>query len=260
MITKNKREGLRAAPMLVAAALACVAGFSAAAQSENTATAKGIFLSEKEDRPTGVRFNVLLERGDSRRTVESAHRFINGDRMKFQFETNRDAYIYVVHRTFDGDPESSDTKRVAGSKGIEVVRREDRGRAKEATYQLLFPSSQAGQNNKLAARKVHTVPTSSSVYFNMDDKPGIEKLYLVVSPTPIDIKSYFDIESGKIRGRDDTADDVISRLNADLSQYGKNVELTFSKGIQVGEADSYGIVVDREKPMMLEVDLAHHRR
>ena len=261
---------------LAVAALLGWGGLPARAEDREDASPKGIFLSDGEDRKTGVRFNVLLKRGGKSRIVSTNYRFRDADRMKFQFTLNREAYVYVVHRTFEGDPGSDRVRRYAGPKGIEVVRdgdrdrgrSPDRGRRRAASYRMLFPNKAVGLDNRLKARRLYRVPADRNKYFTMDDNPGIEKLYLVVSRKRIDIKDHFDIRDGGVRRdrptggdgrRDDSGSDVLDRLTAKLAEYAGNSNLSLSKGIEVEEVDGYGIGVERGKPLMIEVDLAHHR-
>ncbi len=263
---------------LLATAL-LISGVSVAtAQQDADVSHKGIFLSDEEDRKTAVEFNVLLNRDGRQRIVESNHRFQDDDRMRFQFKLNRDSYVYVLHRTIDGDPRSDRVRRYAGPKGIEVVRDENRRRGspgdrdrersagEDGSYQLLFPNKTVGMDNRLRAHTVHTVPVDRNLFFTMDDNPGIEKLYLVVSDKQLDIGEHFDIEDGRSRRRsgsgsgrrDDSARDVLGQLTAKLAAYGGNSSVDFAtKGISV---ESYGVVLERDKPMMIEVDLAHHRK
>ena len=252
---------------LAAGALLVWGGLAAPAQEQEDASPKGIFLSDGEDRQTGVRFNVLLNRDGQARVVSSNHRFRDADRMKFQFTLNRHSYVYVVHRTFEGDPRSDRVRRYAGPKGIEVVRDDNRDRG-GASYQLLFPNEKVGRNNRLKTRRLYTVPADRDKYFMMDDNPGIEKLYLVVSPKRLDIEDHFDIRDGGVRRRgrpdgdgrrDNSSSEVLDRLTAQLAEYAGNADLSLSKGIEVEEVDSYGIGVERDRPLMIEVDLAHHR-
>ena len=264
-----------------AIALLALGGFVAWAQAGGDAfQPKGIFLSDSDDRKTAVKFNVLLKRDGRERLVDSNHRFRDDDQMRFQFELNRDSYVYVVHRTFDGDPGSDRVRRYAGPKGIEVVRDEnrrsdrpsDRDRSRsgrgEESYQLLFPGEKTGRTNFVKARTRHTVPTDRNTYFMMDDNPGIEKLYLVVAQKQLDIGDHFNLRDGRLRRsesggdgrRDDSDGDVLNQLTAKLAEYGGNAALSFPKGIRVEEADGYGVGVDRGKPLMVEVDLAHHSK
>ena len=265
---------------MAVAGLLVLGGLAALAQERDVfARAEGIFLSGEDDSPTVAKFNVLLNRGGRERVVESNHRFQDGDRMQFRFEINRDAYVWILHRSFAGQPDSDRVRRYAGPKGIDVVRDEnrrrerfpdrDRGRSGrgESTYHLLFPSERTGRDNRLKARRTYTVPSDRNTFFTMDNNPGIEKLYLVVSEERLDIADHFDLSDGRMRRRessgsgrrDDSESDVLDRLTARLADFGGNVELGFSKGLGV-EVDGYGIGVARDRPLMVEVDLAHDSR
>lgn len=234
---------------------------------------KGLFLSEARD---GVKFNVLLDRGDSERTVSTGYRFESGDRMRFQFEINRDSYVYFVHRQIDGDPTSAPVSQYAGLKGIRFVMNEQPARTRPAPptpprpasarpaspvspardgtpvrYKLLFPSDGAGRQNKLVAKKSHTLPLADGVHFEMDETPGIEKLYVVVSPTRLNRLEGLFAADGAIIDQGDASRNVTEIL----ARYSDNANVSIGKGIIV---DSYGVGVDEEKPFMTEVDLAHH--
>lgn len=190
--------------------------------------------------------------------------------MKFQFALNRAAYVYVVHRSLEGDPGSERVRRYAGPKGIEVIREERRERGRRlGSYRMLFPNREVGLDNRLKKRRLYRVPAAKDKYFRMDDNPGIEKLYLVVSRKRLDIEEHFDLEDGGVRRgrrsggegrRDDSGRDVLDRLTGKLAAYAGNTQLSLTKGIEVEEVDGYGIGVERDRPLMIEVDLAHHRK
>ena len=254
--------------VLAAAALLAWGGSGLEAGERADASPKGIYLSEGKERRTGVRFNVLLNRGGKSRIVSTNYRFRDGDRMKFQFALNRAAYVYVVHRSLEGDPDSDRVRRYAGPKGIEVVRGEDRSRRRAGSYRLLFPNRAVGLDNRLKARRLYRVPAARDKYFKMDDNPGIEKLYLVVSRKRLDIEEHFDLGDGGVHRsratggegrREDSGGDVLDRLTAKLAGYAGNTQRSLSKGIEVEEVDGYGIGVERGRALMIEVDLAHHR-
>lgn len=264
----------------LAAAWMAASGWAVSTPPQSDTSAKGIYLSDGENRKTGVKFNVLLNRDGRSRVVPTNHRFRNNDRMKFQFTLNRDAYVYVVHRTFQGDPASERVRRYAGPKGIEIVRDDhrdrrrspdrDRGRADRgrASFQLLFPHEKAGRDNHLKKRRLYTVPAARDRYFTMDENPGIEKLYLVVSSRKLDIGDHFNLADGGVRRdrptsgdgrRDDSDRDVLDRLTSKLADYAGNTDVSMAKGMGIEDTDGYGVGVDRNRPLMIEVDLAHHR-
>ena len=277
----RQRERARVWAVGCMAVVAFGVGASFGVLAQPAQSPSGIFVDGGQSGRTAVKFNVLLKRDGRERTVNSNYRFQDGDQMKFQFELNKEAYVYVVHREFEGDPGSRELQRLAGPMGINVVRDDDRrrrrpgerpgsGRSGEA-YQLLFPTRESGSSNRLSAKKVHTIPAQRDLYFTMDDRPGIEKLYLVTSDKPLDISEHFTLDGRLRRGnggsgrtpRDDTDDDVLSQLSAKLASYGSNAESEYvnAKGIQLErERDNYGSGRKPGEPFMNEVDLAHHRR
>jgi hypothetical protein len=215
--------------------------------------AKGIFLDKTAP---GVKFAVTLRRGADRLTVPTSFEFRSGDRMVFHFSLNRDAYVYVLTRSIPGD--SAVTSPFAGSKGIEIIESDGSKIARPATaYRLLFPLLKTGLQNKLSADVTHTVP-SNGAQFTMDSEPGIEKIYLVLSPKAIDMKQYFDMETGKML--QDGAQDARSDrgLGAELLGWSKNAQTSIadpaSKGIQI---EGYGVSSDSNRTALVEIDLKH---
>lgn len=241
------------------------------------ADAKGMYLRQAK---AGIKFNVLLDRDGRETPVSSGHHFRSGDRMRFLFELNSPAYVYVVHREIKGDPSSSSVSRYAGQKGIRFVHSSSAARTKPpagarqttgttepretvspppavevssrpSRYKLLFPSTGAGRSNKLDAGVIHAVPWSDGRQFTMDDSPGIEKLYLISSPTRLEeLESLFDAETGNL-----SEGVAAGTLTARLVDYSDNAKVSIGKGITV---ESYGAGVDTGKAFMTEVDLAHY--
>ena len=122
-----------------------------------------------------------------------------------------------------------------------------------AVYRLLFPSGGAALKDMLRAGEPHPVPWKRGRHFLMDNDPGIEKLYLVVSPTRLE-----DLERLVAPGNGEFVEDGGEpRLTARLAALSGNASVTIGKGIVV---DSYGVGVDSEKPFMTEVDPAHYPR
>lgn len=226
--------------------------------------AKGIYLDTGEKPKPAIRFTVLLNRDGQERTVPATTTFRDGDKWKFQFELNKNSYIYILHRTVDGQ----NVDRYAGAKGIEVIRDEDRKAKRRESYELLYPNQKSGENNLVRAHKVKTIPENS--VFRMDENPGMEKLLVVVSQKPLDLTKYFDVTSGKLLGgedadaghttpHNDTDDDVLGQLTRSLLDYSGNAAVDpaahSSKGIDI--VDDYAAAKSGEKPMMIPVDMKH---
>ena len=219
--------------------------------------AKGIYVEKRE---IGVRFDVMLLRGSERHPVPTSYEFVSGDKMLFQFTVNRDAYVYVLTRTIPGD--GIGVQRFAGSKGIEVLLVEDvKAERPVGEYRLLFPLRKTGLQNKLMADKVQTIP-GNGARFTMDEEPGIEKLYIVLSPEPIDMGKYFDIATGRMMrpaANDNSVDRaVVSDLGHQMLEWSKNGETAIpepgTKGITV---EGYGVSANSARPALVEIDLRH---
>lgn len=225
--------------------------------ADDTVRARGIYVDganppasgAPRNSRIGVKFNVKLNRNGEERLVPSNYEFRDGDRMRFQFEVNRASYVYVLHTTVSGSPNS------VAARGIDVVR--DR----QADYQLLFPRAGAGQDSKLEANRPYTIP-SSDVTFVMDSNPGVEKIFVVVSSASVDMTKYFNLENGRLR---EDGDPVV-QLVRDLSSWNQNAEVALpdagvrSRGIEMdgGNTHGYGLARATSKPMTIQVNLNHH--
>ena len=96
----------------------------------------------------------------------------------------------------------------------------------------------------------------------MDKDPGLEKLYLVLSAAPIDMKRYFDMETGLLLPAAAPAErsdrDPLSALGLHLLEWSGNAQTLIadpaSKGIQI---EGYGVSSDSNHPALVEVDLKH---
>ena len=249
----------RAACSAVAAVvlLAATPLFVAAQTETGSATlqAKGVY--EARDR-TGARFNVLLVRDGRERRVSADYDFRSGDRMKFEVETNRPAFVYVLNRTLRGDA------RRLQSKGIDQIREEDlRARGgNRVQYTLLYPGK-GERPIALPPNRPVRLPQGRGNLFVMDNEPGIEKLYVVLSERPIDIGDHFNLETGRQRsgraasGRG-TDEDVLDQLNTAMASWSGNGTTAIApKGIDT--VDSYALAHEAGGPYLIEVDLKHLR-
>ena len=246
---------------VLAAAVAVGGPDPAAGQSTG---AKGIY---EDNGQVGVKFDVLLERNGRLRRVSSTYPFRSGDRFKFEVQTNRSAFVYILNRTLQGDPQS------LRSKGIDEIRdddRRDRSGSRRA-YTLLYPR-RGGRPAAVRPGAPVQLPPGDRNYFVMDDNPGVEKVYVLASEQRIDVSEYFDIENGRQRtgpprrgnppggGGGSIEDDVLDQLNARLASWVGNADVAFaeedadSKGIDVA---GYGVVRDDEQPGTVEVTLRH---
>lgn len=100
-----------------------------------------------------VKATIELKRNGQVSTVSPSHEFKSGDRVKLVYTPNIDGYAYWMAK---------------GSSGALTV---------------LFPSVQAGVDNKVTRNTEYTVPVKGT--FKFDDTPGKEELLCVISPERI---------------------------------------------------------------------------
>lgn len=237
---------------------------ASAALAQDAVSAKGIYRDPAAtSTKNGLAYRIMLIRSDARHEVPVSFPFRSGDRFKLQLNLKDAAFVYVLNRTFNGDPKEM------GEKGIERVRDEDRDRKErgQGTYTLLFPAP-GERAEKIPAGHYRDIP--GDVSLRMDKNPGVEKLYVIVSDTELDIPKMFPggqlRASGKKERHSDSSGDVLDRLNKDLTEWAKDsqtesapapsgddAENASSKGI---ERDTY-TVGSRNKPILAEITLRH---
>ena len=215
----------------------------------------------EEGRQLGVKFQVLQERGGRLRRRSTTYPIRSGDRFKFEVETNRPAFVYVLNRTLAGDAESL---RSTVFDEIRDDDRRDRSGSRQE-YRLLYPRGGERPAAVQAGRRVQ-LPPGDGRYYVMEEPTGIEKLYVLLSERRIDLSKYFDLDDGRQRTgrrpRRDGAveDDVLDQLNARLLKLAGNVVVEFAdedahwKG---GGVVGYGVVRDEDGPGVVEVSLRH---
>jgi hypothetical protein len=242
-------------------AASTILAFSVLAQ--DAASPKGIFRDPATSATkNGIAYRIFLARGDNRHEVSVRHHFRTGDRFKLQLKLKDPAYVYVLNRTFNGEPKDQDDR------GITRVRDEDRDHHEHGrpAYTLLFPAP-GERPQKIAAGHYRDIP--GDVLLRMDENAGLEKLYVIVSDHELELRKTYGraIKNlGHDRDHDndaDSADDATDRLNKDLADWASDAqtegpsasdEEESSKGI---ERDSY-TVGDRSKPFMAEITLHHY--
>jgi hypothetical protein len=99
------------------------------------------------------RMELVLERldRDTWRTIDPGLVLAQGDRVRFKFRTNFDGYLYVMNQSTSGN------------------------------YEQLFPTDQAGQDNRISASKEYQVPATSAA-FRIAGPAGHEVVYWLVTP------------------------------------------------------------------------------
>jgi len=114
--------------------------------------AAAITLSAQE--PQRIRVTVQREESAVWRDVNPATVFNSGDRVRFHVSASFPGYLYVMNQ---------------GTAG---------------TYELLFPRSDTGSDNRIEAAKEYTVPVSQG-WFKVSGPAGQDVIYWVISPVEL---------------------------------------------------------------------------
>lgn len=106
--------------------------------------------------PDSRKIKLVLERyqNETWGAVDPGLVFDQGDRLRFRVTTNFDGYLYVVNYGTSGN------------------------------YSVLFPSTDAGSDNKIANGQAHQIPSGSAI-FRIAGPAGQEIVYWMVSPIPL---------------------------------------------------------------------------
>jgi hypothetical protein len=102
------------------------------------------------------KIRIVLERlqNSTWKEVDPGLVFDQGDRIRFRVTTNFDGYLYVVNYGTSGK------------------------------YSVLFPSADAGSDNKIVNGEPHQIPSGSAI-FRVAGPAGQEIVYWMVSPIPL---------------------------------------------------------------------------
>jgi len=132
--------------------------------------AKGLFFQQlekpTESLNTGLRYWIEMKRNGVTQRVSNKTQFKSGDTIRFHVRSNIDGYAYILLSN--------------GSRGERAV---------------LFPDDKAGEKNRVGAGRDYVLPQDGSLTF--DENPGVEKLTLLLSRTPIDAQAYLAKPAGE---------------------------------------------------------------
>lgn len=120
----------------------------------------------KDAQVVAVRATIELKRDGQVSTVVPSHKFKSGDRVKIIYTSSIDGYAYWLAR---------------GSSGKTAI---------------LFPSGQAGSDNKIERNREYVIPVKGS--FRFDDTVGKEELLCIISADRIE--ELDDLISGSSQG------------------------------------------------------------
>jgi hypothetical protein len=146
----------------------------------------------------GLRYAVIQEVEPGREvTVDPAKEFHSGDRVRFEFESNLEGYLYVTQE---------------GSSGM---------------WNVLFPDARINSGtNHVQKRLPYSVPARPK-YFVFNDVPGNEKVMVVLCKSPVK-----DLPAEAKPSPQTVDQNVINELNSSL----KTRDLVFEKDEGTGSA------------------------
>ncbi len=102
------------------------------------------------------RLEITIEKRESGawKIMDPGHVFADGDQLRFRFKSNQPGYLYVVNEGTSGEQST------------------------------LFPSEQAGANNKIEPGQEYVIPSTSGA-FRVTGPKGYDTVYWVLSPVRI---------------------------------------------------------------------------
>ncbi len=83
------------------------------------------------------------------------HVFHSGDLVRFRFKPSFDGYLYVMDQSTSGK------------------------------YLLLYPAKDSQDENRVERDKEYLIPAAKGEWFRVDDPPGYETVYFVISPVKL---------------------------------------------------------------------------
>lgn len=227
-------------PMIAALAFLLTAFSGAAFAQGDDQDAKNLYLARarnsKRGRP-GVKVTIELKRDGVRRKVPLNYLFRVGDKVKFHFETNFNAYVKVIN---------------IGSTG---------------TPQLLYPYRGAAEF--VTRARDYAIP-QGDLWFKFDQNPGAEQLTFIFSSRPllVEAQSQGDaplphhrrvaqdrpIHSSQSGGDEQQA---LAALSSQSLENGKDFNLV--QDSQKSEDCVYGVTTTQamRKPIGVRINLRH---
>lgn len=156
--------------VLAAISASCLLSLTAMAETASDAPkggAKGLYFEQleqpKQQLNTGLRYYIELVRDGKMQKVNNKVAFRSGDKIRFHVQSNIDGYAYILLKS--------------GSKGDRSV---------------LFPAPYRSEDNRVKRGHDYALPTQGMLAF--DANPGLEKLSLLLSRTPLDATAYLNQE------------------------------------------------------------------
>ncbi len=222
----------------VAMSIALTAGVPLGAQPPESGD---ITAQRHHVQPFHVIYNLTLVRDGRRIEVSPSHVFRNGDQVALRLRSSRDAFVYVFNRTISGDPDEVGARSLVlqdevRSNGADVLR----------GAQLIYP--EPGQVARVRANASAAIPERGKA-LTLADPVGVEKLYVVVSPRPLNLSTLADASEGApaqppAGAQNDSEADVEARLSRFIAIAGNTDNwISGNESRNIVEVDNTGAVV-----------------
>ncbi|CAN5427889.1 hypothetical protein BH11CYA1_BH11CYA1_31580 [soil metagenome] len=214
----------------VSLAVALGLAFSTSAYSQEESGAKGLFFEQlekpSESLNTGLRYWIELKRGNNVTRVSNKFQFKTNDSIRFHVRSNIDGFAYILLSS--------------GSRGEQSV---------------LFPDAKGDENNKVDRGKDYAMPSDG--YLTFDENPGLEKLTLLLSRSPMDAQAYLAkpqkevtmIASAQTGSKDLVPARIYVSYNAPRVEAPVFLPATPAKTEKVAKVDKVEKVEKTEKPV-----------
>ena len=209
--------------LLLCALCACVwAGNPATTllQDDEGENAKNLFLARvrnpQQGKP-GVKVWLTLKRDDTVKSVPLDFAFRSGDKVKFHFEVNFNAYVNIINQ---------------GTKG---------------EWQALYPY--AGATELVGQTKGYAIPREADLWFEFDENPGTEQLVFIFSA-----KSLAGYGKGPSRLNELTAS---AGENVKAASQAKDFKLVSDARPTENCAYGLASAQSLQKPLLIRVNLTH---
>jgi Domain of unknown function (DUF4384) len=230
----NRRMRMKKLILLITALAFTLSAFSGVAFAQEKESAKNLYLARIRQ---GVKVSIELKRDGETRKVPLNYVFRAGDRVKFHFETNFNAYVKVIN---------------IGSTGA---------------LQLLYPYQ--GAPERVESSRDYAIPRGD-LWLEFDRNPGTERLTFVFSSRPLLAKTQSrgaaprpnndsltpNRPNHSAQSNGDEQQDLAD-LNARALENGKDFNLVTDS--QENHNSAYGVAKTRTVriPIGVRIDLRH---
>ncbi|MCA1632935.1 MAG: DUF4384 domain-containing protein [Acidobacteria bacterium] len=126
------------------------------ADTTSAATTLKASATKGQPKAIGLGYTLFIKEGENILSADLGREFREGDKIRVALETNTDGYLYIFHTENGLKP------------------------------QMLFPHAQIdGGANAIVAHARDFVPADMKTWFEFDNMPATERLYIVVSRQPL---------------------------------------------------------------------------